>query len=69
MTSKKETRRYFGVMYRARTFLCERDLKHQWYYWMNCVKLSQLLELENDKFKMEAKKKFAEVESFIMDVL
>ena len=69
MTSKKETRRYLGVMYRARTFLCERDLKHQWYYWMNCVILSQLLELENDKFKMEAKKKFAEVESFIMDVL
>ena len=69
MTSKKEIRRYLGVMYRARTFLCERDLKHQWYYWMNCVTLSKMFQLENDQFKTEAENKYAEVESFIMDVL
>ena len=65
--NKKEVRKYLGVMYRARTFLCELDLKHQWYYWMNCVGLANRLQL-NDDFKLEAEAKFKEVESFIMDV-
>ena len=65
--NKKEIRKYLGVMYRARTFLCELDLKHQWYYWMNCVGLANGLQLNVD-FKLEAEAKFKEVESFIMDV-
>ena len=66
-SNKKDTQKYLGVMYRARTFLCELDLKHQWYYWMNCVGLADCLQL-NDDFKLEAEAKFKEVESFIMDV-
>ena len=69
MPSKREIRKYLGVMYRARKFLCELDLKHQWYYWMNCVMLSNQSHFENEEFKIEAGKKYAEVESFIMDVL
>ena len=65
--NKKEIRKYLGIMYRARTFLCELDLKHQWYYWMNCVGLANRLQLNVD-FKLEAEAKFKEVESFIMDV-
>ena len=65
--NKKEIRKYLGVMYRARTFLCELDLKHQWYYWKNCVGLANRLQLNVD-FKLEAESKFKEVESFIMDV-
>ena len=67
LANKKDTRKYLGVMYRARTFLCELDLKHQWYYWMNCVGLANCLQLK-DNFKLEAEAKFEEVESFIMDV-
>ena len=65
--NKKEIRKYLGVMYRARTFLCELDLKHQWYYWKNCVGLANRLQLNVD-FKLEAEAKFKEVEFFIMDV-
>ena len=55
-------------MYRARKLLCERDLKHQWYYWTNCVLLSNLSELQDNVFMLEAKKKFDEVESYIIDI-
>ena len=64
---KKDTQRYLGVMYRARTYLCELDLKHQWYYWMNCVAMANCFQV-NDNFKFEAKTKFEEVKFFIMDV-
>ena len=65
--NKEDTQKYLGVMYRARTFLCELELKHQWYYWMNCVCLAYNLEL-NDNFKLEAEDKFKEIESFIINV-
>ena len=63
----RDTQECIDVMHQARKFLCELNLKHQWYYWMNCVGLANCLQL-NVNFKLEAEAKFKEVESFIMDV-
>ena len=57
-----------NVLYQARKYLCKRDLKHQWYYWMNCLLLANSYELPDNEFMLEAKKKFDEVESYIMDI-
>ena len=67
ITFNKDTRKYLGVMYRARTYLCELELKHQLLYWMNYMNLANTFEL-NEDLRFEAEAKFKEVESFIMNI-
>ena len=68
LTLAKYVKKYIEILHRARTFLCERDLKHQWHYWGNCLLLANLLELGDKEFRSEAQKKYDEVDSYIMDI-
>ena len=66
--SPKDEKKFFAIINRAEKFLCERNLKHQWFFWKNCIMFAAQANDDYGAFKLYAKQRFDEVDSYVNDI-